>query len=107
MALNVKNKIWLGTGFLFLLLLLTGGVSIYSLTKLKTDSKNILTDNNASIDYGHLMQQQLLALQTDFHGSISRFQSALDLQQKNITEKGERQATDSLTACFKIGRAHV
>ena len=100
MALNVKNKIWLGTGFLFLLLLLTGGVSIYSLTKLKTDSKNILIDNYLSVNCGHIMQQQLLSLHSDYGHSIGKFEYALKQQQNNITEKGEREATDSLTADF-------
>ena len=42
MAVSVKKKIWLGTLFLFLLLLLTGGVGIYYMAKLKTEGKNVL-----------------------------------------------------------------
>ena len=59
MALNVKNKIRLGTLFLFLLLILTGGVSIYFMTKLKKESNNILRDNYESLSYGHTMQQAI------------------------------------------------
>ena len=45
MALSVKKKIWLGTLFLFFLLLLTGGAGIYYMARLKTEGKNILQDN--------------------------------------------------------------
>ena len=45
MASTVKQKIRLGTLFLFLLLLLSGGVGIYHLIRLKDDAKEILKDN--------------------------------------------------------------
>ena len=60
MALSVKKKIWLGTLFLFLLLLVTGGVGIYYMAKLKTEGKNVLQDNYESLSYCHTMQQQLI-----------------------------------------------
>ena len=40
MATSVKNKIRLGTLFLFLLLLLSGGMGIYNLVRLKNDAKD-------------------------------------------------------------------
>ena len=51
MALSVKNKIWLGTLFLFLLLLLTGGVGIYYIVQLKDQAKAVLQDNYESLSY--------------------------------------------------------
>ena len=100
MALNVKNKIRLGTLFLFLLLILTGGASIYFMSKLKAESMNILRDNYKSISYGHTMQQQLNSMETSHHQSMQRFDSALNLQENNITEKGEKEITDSIRIHF-------
>jgi two-component system, NtrC family, sensor histidine kinase KinB len=100
MALNVKNKIRLGTLFLFLLLILTGGVSIYYMSKLKADGKNILHDNYESLYYGHTMQQQLNSFGTAYAQSVKEFENALNLQQNNITEKGEREVTDSVKIYF-------
>ncbi len=100
MALNVKNKIRLGTLFLFLLLILTGGASIYFMSKLKAESMNILRDNYKSISYGHTMQQQLNSMETSYHQSMQRFDSALNLQENNITEKGEMEITDSIRIHF-------
>ncbi len=100
MALNVKNKIRLGTLFLFLLLIVTGGVSIFSMSKLKAEGSNILQDNYESLSYCHTMQQQLNSLDTSYAQSVKQFESALTEQENNITEKGEREATDSVKIYF-------
>ena len=100
MPLNVKNKIRLGTIFLFLLLLLSGGVGIYFMVKLKAEAKTVLKDNYISLLYCHEMQQQLNKLQTDYSKSIQLFEEALQKQQNNITEKGEAKATANLTNYF-------
>jgi PAS domain S-box-containing protein len=92
MALSVKNKIRLGTLFLFLLLLLTGGLGIYYMSKLKADAKAILQDNYESLTYGHYMQQQLNNLHFQFDSSLKRFDNELDKESKNITEPGEAEA---------------
>jgi len=100
MALSVKNKIRLGTLFLFLLLILTGGASIYFMSKLKAEANNILRDNYESLSYGHTMQQQLNSFETSYDQSVKQFETALNRQQNNITEKGERDATDSIKIYF-------
>lgn len=100
MPLNVKNKIRLGTLFLFLLLLLTGGTGIYFMVKLKAEAKAVLQDNYESLSYGHTMQQQLNRLETDYSQSIIKFEEALQKQQNNITEKGEDKATANLKNYF-------
>ncbi len=100
MALNIKNKIWLGTFFLFVLLLLTGGVGIYYLMQVQNNSRNILRDNYETLSYAHAMQQQLLSAHTSYEASVKSFETLLKRQQDNITEKGEKEATDSLTFYF-------
>lgn len=96
MALNVKKKIWLGTLFLFLLLLVTGGVGIYYMAKLKVEGKNVLKDNYESLSYCHTMQQQLNGVTVNDVQSIKKFEDALKQQQANITEPGEGEATNNL-----------
>ena len=93
MALTVKSKIWLGTFFLFLLLLLTGGAGIYYMAKLKTEGKNVLKDNYKSLSYCNTMQQQLNRIKNYNELSIDNFENALQQQEKNITEPGEYEAT--------------
>ncbi|HEY5405776.1 MAG TPA: ATP-binding protein [Ginsengibacter sp.] len=100
MALNVKNKIRLGTLFLFMLLILTGGASIYFMSKLKAEAVNILRDNYKSISYGHTMQKQLNSMSISDEHLLPQFDSALNLQENNITEKGEREVTDSIKIYF-------
>jgi len=77
MALSVKKKIWLGTFFLFLLLLLTGGVGIYFMAKLKREGKNVLKANYESLSHCHTMQQQLNGSEANNINAISRFEDAL------------------------------
>jgi NtrC-family two-component system sensor histidine kinase KinB len=96
MALSVKKKIWLGTLFLFLLLILTGGVSIYYMAKLKSEGKNVLQDNYETLSYCHTMQHQLNDITGNFVQSVQVFEEALKLQENNITEPGEDTATTNL-----------
>jgi|SRR5690348_1652397 len=100
MALTVKNKIWMGTLFLFVLLLLTGGIGIFFMVKIKSDSKNILQDNYETLSYCHTMQQQLASVHNNYRSAINEFGKALAKQQKNITEPGEGVATDSVQILF-------
>ena len=96
MTLSVKQKIWLGTLFLFLLLLLTGGVGIYHMAKLKKDGQNVLKANYESLSYCHVIQQQLTNYESGNKQSLKELSLALAQQEKNITEPGEEKATSEL-----------
>lgn len=100
MAGTVKQKIRLGTLFLFILLLLSGGVGIYHLLRLKNDSKEILKNNYESLDYSHSMERLLDSVVIDASGSFSRFDSVLKLQEANITEPGEMSLTTTIRTYF-------
>ncbi len=100
MTLSVKNKIRLGTLFLFLLLLLTGGVGIFYMSKLKADARAILQDNYESLIYCHYMQQQIDNLQLNYNTSVLNFENELDKESKNITEPGELDAVQSAKIYF-------
>ena len=96
MATSVKNKIRLGTIFLFLLLLLSGGLGIYNLARLKDAAQTVLKDNYESLDYCDIMQRQLDSLGVDRTVALKKFEEALSKEEKNITEPGEGEATEIL-----------
>ncbi len=97
---SVKNKIRLGTIFLFVLLLLSGGFSIYYLVKVRLQSKNILTANYESLEYSHRMQRALDSLQAGNTAFIDSFNKQLSNQEANITEAGEGPSTLNLRRSF-------
>ena len=105
MALSVKSKIQFGTLFLFLLLILTGGAGIFFTATLKQEAKAVLQDNYESISYCHRMQQQLDSLNINYASSIGKFETALQQQEHNITEPGEREATNTLRKDFTTIRS--
>ena len=90
----------LGTLFLFLLLLLSGGLGIYNLVRLKNDAKMILENNYESLDYCHIMQRQLDSFNIDRPDALRNFNDALRKQENNITEPGEYDATAALRSDF-------
>ena len=100
MVLSVKNKIRLGTSFLFLLLIITGGISIYNTSRLKNEARKVLQDNYETLSYCHKMLQQLDSLQISFALSVDRFEKALVKQENNITEPGEENATKAVRNYF-------
>lgn len=100
MTVSVKDKIRLGTLFLFLLLLLTGGVGIYYIAKLKGDAKTILRDNYESLIYCHQMQEQLNNFHSNYDSVVIKLGNAFDKESNDITEPGEKEAVDSLKIYF-------
>jgi two-component system, NtrC family, sensor histidine kinase KinB len=102
---SVKNKIRLGTIFLFLLVILSAGFSIYYLAKLKQQSNNILKDNYESLQYSHAMQKALDSIKHHRTGYVDSFEKKLHLQEFNITEAGEQEATRTLKIYFEALKA--
>jgi NtrC-family two-component system sensor histidine kinase KinB len=100
MARSVKNKIRLGTIFLFLLVVTSGAFSIYYLVKLRVQSKNVLKANYETIQYCHQMQKALDSIQDNKVFFIDSFDTELKRQEANITEPGEREVTKDLRHSF-------
>jgi len=100
MTLSVRHKIWLGTIFWFVLLILTGGAGIYYTASLKGDAKEVLKDNYKTLLYCHTMQQSLDSMDINYPQAVSKFEIALEQQEKNITEPGEKGATQQLRVLF-------
>jgi len=97
---SVKNKIRLGTIFLFLLVVTSGTFSLYYLVRLKEQSKNILKANYETIQYCHQMQKALDSILDGKRSLIDSFENELKHQEGNITETGETTATQSLRLAF-------
>lgn len=98
--MTLRSKIALGTVFLFLMLLLIGGLSSYYISVQKNLTEAVLKDNYESLNYCHgmlaAMNREKMAQLT-----INRpFAQYLALQEKNVTEKGEAQATAALHQAF-------
>lgn len=104
MITSVRNRIRLGTFFLFLLVLLSCGVGVYNLVRLKNDTTLILKNNYESLDYCHSLQQ---LLDTSLPGGrpLAAMDSVLQLQERNVTEPGEGQATRSIRNQLEALRA--
>ncbi|MET0638341.1 MAG: ATP-binding protein [Chitinophagaceae bacterium] len=101
MTLTVKQKIRLGTLFLFLLLVISAGLGIFYLNKLKNDAALILRNNYESIDYCNAMLRSLDKLDKTPVQSLQQFRTSLLKQDANITEEGERLQTRKINTLFQ------
>ena len=95
MALTIRQRLTLGTLFLFGLLPLCAGLGIFQLNRLKQDAQAILEDNYETVRYVQGMQ---LALHD---GDRTAFEKHLVLQEANITEAGEGERTAALKRDFE------
>lgn len=100
MPATVRNKIRLGTLFLFILLLVTGGSGIYFTALLKQDARAVLKDNYESISYCNEIRRHLDSLNENFTYRIKGIEKTLNLQEQNITEPGEAEVTNQLRLAF-------
>ncbi len=103
--MKVKAKITLSVGFLFLLIIVLGAVGIVYTNQISDETQNILADNYKSIEYSRAMLIALDKLNVSDSAKID-FEENLKLQQSNITETGEAQATNNLTVDFEKLKAN-
>lgn len=94
--MNLRNRLTLGIGVLFILILLLGLQSVRSVRQLSVASKDILADNYNSV---HYVEEMLRSLDRFSQDSTSRgvLINSLALQQQNITEVNEKEVTSALT----------
>jgi len=90
--MNIKTKISLGLFFLFAVILITGGISIYYLGEISNDAKNIIKANYESIEYMQGMTAALDLMQKD-STSLLHLRKNLKAQEGNVTELGEMEET--------------
>jgi PAS domain S-box-containing protein len=95
MAIKLKTKLSLGMTFLFIVILVFGIFGIFYITKLKNDATKIIQNNHESLVYANHMLQALNHINTD-STAFKTFEKNLKQQESNITEPGEREATEVL-----------
>jgi len=91
---SLKNKITLGLVFLFSLLLLSGGIGIYNLYNLRKEAKLIIQDNYETLNYCQGITILLDSMPSPI--AANKIDSLIKLQENNITEVGEKEATENL-----------
>jgi len=106
MALTIKTKIALGGIFLFVLLALVAGISIFYFNKQIAGSKEVLKDNYESIEYGKNMLQALNEWTGNSVQSNKLFETQLKAQEENVTEQGEEEMTSRLRKSFETFRQY-
>lgn len=99
--MKIKTKLRLGFGFLFLVVILFGAISLYYINEISLSAKVILKDNYKSLSLTRQMRTILddteLPLNEHNAGLFSR---PLRLEEQNVTEQGEGAAVDSLSKAF-------
>ena len=102
--MKIKTKLTLGVGLLFALIILLGLVGAIWVNRLKADTENILVANYNTLEYARDM---LSALEEKKPESIQIFETNLEKQEKNITEFGEKEATQDLRMYFEKYKLHT
>lgn len=108
MALTIKQKIALGTGTLFAMLLAISIVAFVFINLLSVRTENLLAENYKSIRFSNEMMHAVDGIDKE-KDALQNFERVLAAQEKNITEKGEGSATEKLRVLFnlvKAGRAN-
>jgi PAS domain S-box-containing protein len=99
MSVRLKTKLSLGLVFLFIVIVLFGVLGLFYINRLSSEGRLVLKNNIESLVYGNKMLQALenIKIRKD---AADIFRDNLTLQQGNITEVGEKEATDELTKNF-------
>ncbi|WP_461450211.1 HAMP domain-containing sensor histidine kinase [Mucilaginibacter sp.] len=99
--MKVKNKLRLGFGFLFIVVIFFGTISLFYINQISNSAKVILKDNYESLNYVSEMRTVLdeenLPLS---YAAISHFNQQLVKEEHNITEVGELESARGLRAAF-------
>lgn len=91
--MSIKLKVAIGVLFLFAVILTVGGLGLFYLQRLAEDSNNILSDNYETLEYTKEIITQCDRLKTDSTDALGLIEESLVLQEKNVTEAGERELT--------------
>jgi len=99
MSIRLKIKLSFGLIFLFIVIVLFGVLGLFYINRLSDEGRLVLQNNHESLVYGNRMLEALEDLKTD-KNALDIFRDNLKKQQGNITEVGEKEATDELTKNF-------
>ena len=100
--MKIKTKLRLGFGFLFVVVIFFGAISLYYMNKISVSSKVILKDNYESLSYTREMRAILDDSELPLSKAASdKLADQLMKENSNVTEKGEGDAVEGLTAAFQ------
>ncbi|PKP33102.1 MAG: PAS domain-containing sensor histidine kinase [Bacteroidetes bacterium HGW-Bacteroidetes-17] len=99
--MRIKTKLKLGIGFLFILIILLAFFSIEQINSLSSASENIIKDNKETIAFTRNMLKALSEIDKN-EEALDMFESYLIKQKSNITEIGEEELTEKLSANFQL-----
>jgi signal transduction histidine kinase len=101
--MKVKNKLWVGFGFLFIVVLFFGAVSLFYINQISNNSEVILKNNYESLSYCRemrtILDEQSLPLNKI---AVDAFNAQLVNEENNITEPGEKAAVANLKVAFDL-----
>jgi NtrC-family two-component system sensor histidine kinase KinB len=105
--MKIKTKLRLGFGFLFVVVIFFGAISLFYMNKISMSSKVILKDNYETLNYTSNMRAVLDEHQLPLSATAKKdFENYLELEGKNVTEKGEGEAVAALRKAYgKINNA--
>lgn len=107
MAVKLKTKVALGGIFLFTLLILVGAVSFYYFNRITAEAREIVQNNYETLNYSREMLKEMDQLEKDSILAVKNFEANLQLQEKNITEPGEKELTESLRSNFNALKQRI
>ncbi len=96
MSIRLKTKLSIGLIFLFVVIVLFGVLGLVSINRLNNEGRQVLQNNHESLVYCNKMLTALENIHTH-KDAIQTFSDNLKKQQHNITEVGEKEATEELT----------
>lgn len=99
--MKVQNKLRLGFGFLFVVVLFFGIISIFYVNEISNSSKIILKDNYETLNFAREMRAVLdeNTLPLDA-AAAAKFENQLQNEEHNLTEHGETLAVKNLRTAF-------
>lgn len=98
--MRLKTKLIIGLGFLFIVILAFGILSIVSINRLKDNAEQILQNNYETLVYDNNMLEALNRLPVDT-SAWQLFEDNLRKQEENVTEQGELPATTKIRSAFE------
>lgn len=97
--MKIKTKLNAGVGLLFFMIIVLSTLGGWFIYQLKKDTQNILAANYNTLQYSRNMLLSLEEIGKEPF-ALSEFQKNLDLQRQNITESGEKEATQNIHEHF-------
>jgi NtrC-family two-component system sensor histidine kinase KinB len=97
--MKIKTKLNAGVGLLFLMIIVLSTLGGWFIYQLKKDTQNILVANYNTLQYSRNMLLSLEEINKQAY-AVKEFQKNLNLQSKNITESGEKEATQNIISHF-------